>query len=257
MASGAADVWFFIRYGDPDWHLRLRFHGDPGRLAAEVLPRLESLSARLARKLVLDTYEREIERYGGDEGMEPSEGLFQADSEAVVGILEAYTGDAAADARWRLCLKSMDLLLEELGLDLETRFRLADSLRASFLKEFRGEGPFERQLGDRFRRDRNALEALLDPRRESESPLAAGVSILRRRSETWRPVAQTLRRLAAEARLTTPLENLAGSFLHMHANRLLRASARAQELVIYDFLSRLYESRLARERKALAKASGD
>src|SRR5262249_55544271 len=32
LRAGAADRWFFVRYGDPDWHLRLRFHGQPGRL---------------------------------------------------------------------------------------------------------------------------------------------------------------------------------------------------------------------------------
>ena len=25
--TGAVDQWFFIRYGDPEWHLSLRFHG--------------------------------------------------------------------------------------------------------------------------------------------------------------------------------------------------------------------------------------
>lgn len=43
-----------------------------------------------------------------------------------------------------------------------------------------------------------------------------------------------------------PLRTLAGSYIHMHANRLLRSAARAQELVLYDFLCRLYESQAAR-----------
>ncbi|HVJ92985.1 MAG TPA: lantibiotic dehydratase, partial [Labilithrix sp.] len=32
--------WFFIRFGDPEWHVRLRLRGDPKRLAAKALPRL-------------------------------------------------------------------------------------------------------------------------------------------------------------------------------------------------------------------------
>jgi lantibiotic biosynthesis protein len=32
----------------------------------------------------------------------------------------------------------------------------------------------------------------------------------------------------------------------MHVNRLARSAARAQELVLYDFLARLYETRLRR-----------
>src|SRR5262249_32010212 len=37
-SNGAVDQWFFIRFGDPDWHLRLRVHGAPERLRAEFLP---------------------------------------------------------------------------------------------------------------------------------------------------------------------------------------------------------------------------
>jgi hypothetical protein len=39
----------------------------------------------------------------------------------------------------------------------------------------------------------------------------------------------------------------------MHANRLLASDHRAQELVLYDFLERLYRSRLARQRKGSAQ----
>jgi hypothetical protein len=41
-------------------------------------------------------------------------------------------------------------------------------------------------------------------------------------------------------------ENLslsAASYLHLHANRLLRSAHHAQEVILYDFLARLYESR--------------
>ncbi|MGD8710215.1 MAG: hypothetical protein PVF40_07500, partial [Ectothiorhodospiraceae bacterium] len=42
------------------------------------------------------------------------------------------------------------------------------------------------------------------------------------------------------------VEELALSFVHMNANRLLRAAARAQELVLYDLLVRHYHSIVAR-----------
>jgi len=40
--------------------------------------------------------------------------------------------------------------------------------------------------------------------------------------------------------------DIAASHLHMHANRLLPSAQRAQELVIYEFLTRLYQAQLAR-----------
>lgn len=247
LKTGAADGWFFIRYGDPDWHLRLRFRGNPARLASEVLPKLEALRGPV-RTFILDTYDRELERYGGEAGMELSERLFEQDSRAALAILAHYTGDAGAEARWRLCFKGMDLLMTDLGYGLEGKHRVLAGLRGTFLKEFRGHGAFERTLGDRFRQERKALEALLDPDKEKVGALSHGVSLLRERSPEVRAIGASLRTAEREGRLGTSLDALAGSYLHMHANRLLRAAARAQELVIYDFLTRIYASRRAQER---------
>src|SRR5262249_45790050 len=74
LGSGAADGWFFLRYGDPDWHLRLRFHGAPDRLHGEVLPLVQAAAAPLCGdgrlwRVQLDVYQREVERYGGAEGV--------------------------------------------------------------------------------------------------------------------------------------------------------------------------------------------
>ncbi|HMD61379.1 MAG TPA: lantibiotic dehydratase, partial [Opitutaceae bacterium] len=38
LATGAAASWFYIRYADPDPHLRLRFRGNPDRLTGELVP---------------------------------------------------------------------------------------------------------------------------------------------------------------------------------------------------------------------------
>ena len=122
LATGEADGWFFIRYGDPEWHLRVRFHGDPSRLQSGVLPRLHAaLEPLLADgriwRVQLDTYEREVERYGGPEGIGLAERLFQIDSEAVLAILEMLEGDEGADLRWRLALRGIDMLLGDLRFD--------------------------------------------------------------------------------------------------------------------------------------------
>jgi hypothetical protein len=51
-----------------------------------------------------------------------------------------------------------------------------------------------------------------------------------------------LRSRAEAGRLSVPLTGLAASFLHMHANRILRSAHRAQELVLYDREIKLYEA---------------
>ncbi|MDQ2869504.1 MAG: lantibiotic dehydratase, partial [Acidobacteriota bacterium] len=252
---GAADRWFFIRYGDPDRHLRLRFHGEPARLLGEVVPALNAAAAPLLAdgrlwKVQLDTYEREVERYGGPEGIELAERIFQADSEAALEILDMLEeGDEGADERWRLTLRGIHTLLEDFGFDLEGKRALLDGMRRGPAKELRSDESVKRGLGDRFRKESRSLEPLLDPERDAESPLAPGLAVLRGRSGRLAPLILELKAREQAGRLSQPHAALAPSYVHMHVNRLLRSAHRSQELVLYDFLARLYESRAIRTQR--------
>ena len=247
LASGAANRWFFVRYADPDFHLRVRFHGAPRRLTAEVMPALQeavatALAAGTVWRLQLDTYTREVERYGGDAGMPLCEELFHADSDAVLALLPHVAGDAGAEARWRLALLGLDALLDDLGFDHDRRRALASRCRAGFAREFTLTPIAERALGRRFRQERLGLEALLAGERTGD--LEPAIAVLRARSRHMRPVVARLRAAIGDA----AVEAIAPSLLHMHANRLLRSAARAQELVLHDFLGRLYDGQSARSR---------
>jgi thiopeptide-type bacteriocin biosynthesis protein len=251
LGSGAADRWFFVRYGDPDWHLRLRLHGRPGRLHAEVLPALYAAAAPLLadgrlRRVQLDTYEREVERYGGTEGIVLAERLFHADSEAVLALAGRLAEDARGDVRWRLALLGMHCLLTDLDFDLDTRRAVIGQARAAFAAEFHAGADVRHQLGSRFRPERERLESLLGPVPRGGDGLVPGLEVFRRRSQELAPVMAELKAGARAGRLSVPLAELAPSYLHLHANRLLRSAHRAQELVLYDFLSRLYDSQAAR-----------
>jgi thiopeptide-type bacteriocin biosynthesis protein len=242
---GALEQWFFVRYGDPDWHVRVRVAGQPDRLRDEVQPLLTDalaplVGAGLVWRAQLDTYEREVERYGGDQGMLLAEEAFCADSDAVAGIVALLDGDGA-DARWRLALLGTDLLLDDLGLTVAERVTWAQRQRDGYGREFPGASGLAKQLGRRYRDERGDLEDLLWGD-QSGHPLAPGVELLRARSERLRPLGPRLRALPAPF----DIGDWAASVAHMHANRLLRSAARAQELAIHDLLARLYRSRLAR-----------
>jgi class I lanthipeptide synthase len=247
LASGAADGWFFIRYGDPDWHLRVRLHGSPERLHTEVLPRLEanataSVDAGQVWRVQFDTYDREVERYGGDRGITLAERVFHADSDAVVTILRSLSGQEALDLRWRLALCGIDLLFDALGLDLNEKRSVARAAREAYGREFSVGGTFRGAVGQRYRTERVDVEALLDARQEPPARLASGLELLRERSRRLAPVAADLRELARTGRLQVTLTDLATSCAHMHVNRLLRSAQRAQELVLYEMLDRAYSS---------------
>jgi len=253
LAKGLADRWFFIRYGDPDWHLRVRFHGEPKVLHDEVLPRLETAAAPLLAdgrlwKIQLDTYQREVFRYGGPEGIEVAEHLFWADSEAVLGIVLLIEGDEGADARWRLAVAGVDRLLTVLGLDLEAKLRVSLRLREAYTREFKASLPLKKQIGDRHRKERKALEELLAAAPDGDHPLAPGLQALEGGARLAAPAAEELQKRAEQGRLTTGIEDIAPGLAHMHVNRLIRSEGRAHELVLYEFLFRYYNARIARQR---------
>ncbi|HVE64968.1 MAG TPA: lantibiotic dehydratase, partial [Thermoanaerobaculia bacterium] len=250
LDSGGADRWFFVRYGEPDWHLRVRFHGRPQELLQKVVPALHAAAASpLADgrvwKVQLDTYEREVERYGGAEGIELAERIFQIDSEAVLEVLELLEeGDEGDVERWRLTLRGTDMLFAALGLDLQSRRDLLARSRAD-----RTQDPAsKRERGARYRSESKELERLLDPACDDESPLAPGLEVLKRRSNRMAPVAADLASAEREGRLTHPVAEIALVFAHMFVNRMLRSGHPTEEPVLYDFLARLYESRAVRGR---------
>jgi thiopeptide-type bacteriocin biosynthesis protein len=257
IASGVADSWFFIRYGDPEWHLRLRFHGDPRELHARVLPLLGDavaplLDDRRLWRLQLDTYEREVERYGGAEGIALVERLFGIDSATVLDLLELLEGDEGADIRWRLTLLGIDRLLGDLGLDAAGKLGVLERLSRSFWREFKGDKSMRVQLDQRLRTDRKSLSLFLDGDPETSAPFAPALALFDRRSRDVAPVVAELAAREAAGRLTSPVREMAASFVHMHVNRFIRSAARAHEMVLYDFLYQLYASRAARQRKGEA-----
>jgi len=247
--EGLTDRWFFLRYGDPDWHVRVRCHATDERLAARALTEMSRAAAPFiaegrVHKVQLDTYKPEIERYGGLEGLRVAEKAFCIDSDAALDLLARTPHDS--DARWITALVAIDDTFDACGLDVQAKLESVSAARANLVHEFGVATAFERTLGAKFRTRRALLEQALRDRAPREDLQIA--PILASRRALLRNVGDELATLAHRRRLTAPVASIASSLVHMCANRLLHASARAQELVLYDFLQRLYQSTIARGR---------
>ncbi|MEM7244049.1 MAG: lantibiotic dehydratase [Acidobacteriota bacterium] len=249
MHDGVVDRWFFIRLQDPDPTVRLRVHGEPGRLLTDVVPQLhaalrEPLRNGLAWRVQLDTYERELERYGGRHGMELSERLFHADSDAVLRLVALSRGSSGADLRWRLALVGIQQLLEDLLPDIEDRHHVIRSMRAGYLREHGGERALRVPLGARYRSERRHVQHALDAPELTVGKDA--MAVFQERSRALAEIVPSLRAHEQAGHLS--MTELAVSYLHMFVNRLVRSHERAHELVLHDFLDRLHVSRAARSR---------
>ncbi|HEY4242088.1 MAG TPA: lantibiotic dehydratase [Kofleriaceae bacterium] len=218
--------WFFLRYGDPDWHLRVRFAGDRARICA-------ALEAIPVRRLVYDTYDRELARYGGPAATDLVEQLFGADSDLVLACLPHVVGDDGLALRGPLAILGCARLLDDLGIAPADQLALVTRVAGAFAAEQRANLAVTKALGDNFRRARASLAALF----AAPPPFAAAA--LDARSHALAPIAAALRSHV------DPIA-VAPSYLHMHCNRMLQSAHRAQELVVYDSLRRLLESRARR-----------
>jgi thiopeptide-type bacteriocin biosynthesis protein len=262
LVAGDASHWFFIRYSDPHNHLRVRFFGDPARLFGTVLPALHDATAPLLDdgsmwRIQVDTYDREVERYGGPAAIELVEKLFWLDSEAVIDTLGIVAGDAGADLRWQIGLRGADDLLTDLGLDDAARAGVFGNARDMLDREHRTGTDFHKQLGERFRGRKADIERVLTltaadasaaVTADTDDPMAHAVATLVRRSERSQAFVAELRARDDAGALSPRIPELAWSLVHMHLNRLLHASQRSQELVLYDFLRRWHAGRRAQKK---------
>jgi thiopeptide-type bacteriocin biosynthesis protein len=228
VGSGLADRWFFMRYSDPDPHLRMRFGGAPDRLVADLLPKVCAWSSDLiaegsCRRVSFDTYEREIERYGGLAAIEAAETLFAADSAAVVELLRIARHELLTIDRTALAVLSVDALLDGLGLDAVQR-----------LEWYRGEVNARHLSSDDYRERQRALRGLLgEPAGYLGEPGGPALArILTARRAALGPVAERLGELGEGDQLDSTLEQLCQSYVHLHCNRLLGAGPPTEQHVL-------------------------
>ena len=260
--AGAFDRWFFLRYGDPAWHLRVRFHGPPAALRGELLPALEHLIGRFdgerwIHRVTFDTYDPEWERYGGPDAMPIVEALFHHDSDAALGAAIAYPGDS--EARWQLALRGMHRAMVQLVPDAEARLRIARAARHRYAAQFGLLGRAGRALGKRFREQQARVAEVLGDLPDAH-PLRLGVDLLDERDRRWSSLVPAL--WSALPRSSTAAERdalearIVISLAHVHANRILATEHRLQEAVLCSFLERVFGTELARARGNPAQGQG-
>jgi thiopeptide-type bacteriocin biosynthesis protein len=246
LEGGFASGWFFIRYADPEHHLRLRLRLQRPEHAGLVLERMRSVTADLLdRGLVwrmeAGTYERELERYGGAACMPIVEEIFCADSSAVLAILRRFSGDELADLRWMAALAAAGTYVRACGLEGEARVAFATTLADNIGREYRASVELKRKLGAIYRERAKTFGVLLsDTPWKADERLAACAPV-------FRSLGESLAGHLARAARVTPrgiAPEMLGSLIHMHCNRMLRAEGIKHELVFYDVMRRVYASAL-------------
>lgn len=248
MQEQNIDKFFFIRYADPDYHLRVRFRlsGEPN--FTEVVQRFNKIikpyvENRLIWNVCTDTYNRELERYGRSTISE-METLFCIDSIAILNYLKETENSDNDLHRWLWGVKYANTLIDLFGLTLQEKSRFCEANSNSFSTEFNLNKPMKIQLDKKYRQEMAGLEKIL--KTDGEDKNIPGIKHIEWYSQQAGPVIQNVLNGLKSNDLEMPLNNLLSSLVHMHFNRLFRTKQRMHEFIIYYFLNKFYKSQVAR-----------
>lgn len=229
----------FVRYADPDNHLRIRFQTQNLKYAKlltvwnkALLPYQES---GLVKRIQLDTYERELERYH-PALIDHCETIFGVDSQFLLNWL-AQIDQQPQEDRYGLALLSADALLNDFGFSLAEKVKLSQRLQQAFFQEQGGTKELKRKLNDLYRDHHNVYFA----------QFSTDVSLISERSLGMELAITSIRSHFSQTPSDANHAQLIASLVHMAMNRIFQGQHRRHELIVYHFLARRYESELARE----------
>lgn len=231
--------WFFIRYSDPDYHLRVRFLlSSTDKIGYVITKTKMSLSSYLKNsevsKVVVDTYQREIERYGS-KYIELSEQIFHVGSECIATILKNLKDNS--ELRWQVAFLIVDSLFTSLGLDIGQKKEFIERMNDSFLREFNFNIHNSKSLNDAYRKKRKAVADLVGGLDKDDMD-----ALMRKRLNAY---AKEVTGIIGDI----PIDKLSiSSYLHMEMNRLFANNNRLNEMVVYNYLTRYYKSEIAKAR---------
>jgi len=230
--------WFFIRYHDPKPHLRVRFcFNDVGNHRA-VLSKInhelrEFTDSGEISNISIETYHREIERYG-EKTIEEAETLFYENSEFTLQCLHYDDEEKII-----LSLFYIDEILNTLKLTIAEKLVWIKNFNESFKVEFNADKNLNSQLDKKYRSFKpNFIHFIQSDEFSDERN-----SIIHHIKKCAATIENTVHHSGNQSPEIF-LQSFFQSIFHMNINRLFVSSQRLFEMIIYDYLTRYYKMKL-------------
>lgn len=228
VEEGVVDKFFFIRYTDPHYHIRVRLQVKGGSEAygivlASFATALESFVInREVWKVQLDTYSREIERYGSAY-MELSEWIFFHDSRCCLDVIADDEQERQLGA-----IKNIDSWLELFELTLKEKIDFVSGVVSGFRTEFGG--AVQHEMDVQYREIKDEVKTVLQGDFRNAT--------FEERNDSIRKTLDNFETSVQEIRL-----NL-GSYIHMSLNRWFKTDQRLYEFAAYVYIEKHYIQQL-------------
>ncbi|WP_396632916.1 thiopeptide-type bacteriocin biosynthesis protein [Maribacter sp. R86514] len=241
LKENLIDKWFFIRYNDPDFHLRIRFELIDIRKLGAVIQKVNQLfspylSQHLLWKIQTDTYKRELERYGS-KTITTSEKLFFYDSELVLSILEIIKDE---EIFFLFILKCIDSFLTGFAFNKTEKLYFCHENSLLFKKEFDLTNLAKKNLAIKYRTTNINLMKIMSSEGVTKKFKLLENKVLKR-DNAIRPLAKKILELNKTEILEVKINSFVTSHIHMFVNRAFSDKQRFYEMIVYDFLFRFYK----------------
>ncbi|WP_353149500.1 thiopeptide-type bacteriocin biosynthesis protein [Chryseobacterium sp.] len=228
--------WFFIRYNDPNPHIRLRLMLKDIKNYSEILNKInhslhEFVESGEISNIIIDTYKREIERYGQNT-TENAETLFHKNSEFTLQCLHYDDEEKII-----ISLFYMDQSLNKANLTTKEKLEWTKGVGNAFKQEFNADKKLNSQLDKKYRGFRPKYLEFLT----SEVFCEVRNTIIFNIEESTLELNNVFR-YHDNGSLDLSLQNFFHSIFHMNINRLFVSNQRLFEMIIYDYLLRYYKS---------------
>lgn len=239
LKENAIDKWFFIRYADPEHHIRFRLHVTDPSFLGTVLSQVhyiisECMETDLIWNIISETYTRELERYI-PQAYDDVETYFGLESEMIIKVIDMLEGDEGEEIRWLFALRAIDSLLDDFGYDEDGKLVMLEKLKLNFAIEFNTNKQLQKQLDVKYRTHQKMIENFLS-NREQNPEFAPLLKSIEMKSEAVVDCIKNMNLYLSENKR----DGIIGSMIHMLMNRLFRSKNRLHEMVLYDMLYRHY-----------------
>jgi thiopeptide-type bacteriocin biosynthesis protein len=241
--EGIISQWFFIRYNDPYYHLRLRINMPSYAMAkyADVIAELKNaLKSQMESHQVWaiepDTYIPEVDRYG-TQTMEYCEQLFYHDSLAAMLLFKS--GINIPD-NWLIGILNVETLLNDFDMDIAARIELLYQMELDFFKRTGGSKQLQVSFDTLYRAHKQSIETIING---EDDKYRTFKEIFNTRSGQNKLILSALEQTGKEypEDCKTPSQ-IVDSIIHMALNRFFLTQQNRNELLIYALLRRYYVS---------------
>lgn len=229
------EKWFFIRYNDPKPHLRIRFNINNPDNYNYILEKINSLFREYLNSgeisnIIIDTYKRELERYG-ENSIKYAEDLFFRSSELILNFLE-YDDEE----KIMVALFYIDCIFSELGLSNEEKINWIKNFDNAFKTEFNADKSLNNQLKKKYLNFQPKYFEFI----KSNGFKDIRNLITNNISDIHIAMGKILE-LEKKEFLQVEMNDFFQSIFHMHINRLFVSNQRLFEMIVYDYLLRFFQ----------------